>query len=135
MRSNVTEIEYDEKARLYPGLTHPDSDPPVELHLITEEDAAETDEPEDEAPDEDAPIEGVEQEASLACARIRSLLGTPLWDGKAERLPTCHLSRLRHPPALHPAERPKGRAPAAFTGHPGRSAMRAKATSTCRRCA
>lgn len=82
MRSNVTEIEYDEKARLYPGLTHPDSDPPVELHLITEEDAAETDEPEDEAPDEDAPIEGIEQEASLACARIRSLLGTPLWDEK-----------------------------------------------------
>ena len=47
----------------YTHLSHPDSDPPVELHLITEEDAEEADEPEDDGSDEDAPIEGIEQEA------------------------------------------------------------------------
>lgn len=83
MRSDVTEIAYDDSARLYAGLKHPDEDAPVELHLLAdgEEDAEDEEEDADEAA-EDAALEGVEQEASLACARIKSLLGTPLWDEK-----------------------------------------------------
>lgn len=87
MRADETEIEYDAAARLYPGLRHPDEDPPVELHLLA--DPEETDVPDGEEPveteeDADAPLESLEQEAAIACARIRSLVGTPVWDAKAQ---------------------------------------------------
>ena len=102
MRADVTEIGYDERERLIPGLPPREDDPPLELHILYR--AADGDAPEDTeaaGPDEqaeaDAPegedestereLAAIEREALVACARIRALVGTPFYDAKlgAER--------------------------------------------------
>ena len=79
MRRDVTEIEYDEREMLIPGLPVREDDPPLELHILYKQDAQE-----DKEEDEDAEETGnVEREAAIAAARIRALVGTPFYDAKA----------------------------------------------------
>ena len=102
MRRDVTEIEYEERERLLPGLPVREDDPPLEMHVIYraldagQADSGALEEPEDEdapenQPDEEAASErelaAVEREALIACKRIRELVGTPFYDAKtgAER--------------------------------------------------
>ncbi|MBP3428139.1 MAG: helicase-exonuclease AddAB subunit AddA [Clostridia bacterium] len=89
MRADVTEIEYDERERLIPGLPVREDDPPVELHVIYRdglppEDGEDTPEGEEEQARE---LAAAEQEALVAAQRIRALVGTPFYDAKtgAER--------------------------------------------------
>ena len=106
MRADVTEIGYDARERLIPGLPVREDDPPVELHILyrPQEDGGAPDdaEPEDEEEDGDAPedadgadsereLAAIEREALVACARIRELVGSPFYDAKtgAER-PLCY---------------------------------------------
>jgi len=88
MRGDVTEIEYDARERLIPGLAAREDDPPLEMHLIWREN---TEEEENAASQEDEPereLESVEREAMIAAERIKALVGTPFYDAKAggERL-------------------------------------------------
>ena len=94
MRGDVTEIEYDAREALIPGLEMWEDDPPLELHLIWrgEDDAQETDtQPEDDGEDADSgegelsarELASVEREALIAARRIRALVGTPFYDAKA----------------------------------------------------
>ena len=102
MREDVTEIGYDARERLIPGLPVREDDPPVELHILYRpqedsgaaeeedpEDGIDADEPEDGEEDADSERElaAIEREALVACARIRALVGTPFYDAKtgAER--------------------------------------------------
>ena len=93
MRADVTEIEYDAREMLIPGLEMPGEDAPVELHLLY--DGAEDEEAESagEADGEDSERElaAIEREALVAAQRIKALVGTPFYDGKAggER-PLCY---------------------------------------------
>jgi len=88
MRADVTEIEYDEREMLVPGLPLREDDPPVEMNVIWRG--------EDEPDDEDAPqdedgangqdereLAAVEREALVAAQRIKALVGTPFYDAKA----------------------------------------------------
>lgn len=78
MHQDVTEIEYDDKARLYPGLTHPDEDPPCEVHILLndfEVEPSETDEDEES-------LLSIEREALICAKRIHELVGTPIYDAK-----------------------------------------------------
>ncbi|MGN0773054.1 MAG: helicase-exonuclease AddAB subunit AddA [Candidatus Ventricola sp.] len=93
MRGDVTEIEYDAREALIPGLEARDDDPPLELHLIWrgEEEAQEADaDGEDGAQDggdgelSARELAGVEREALIAAQRIRALVGTPFYDAKAD---------------------------------------------------
>ncbi|MBP3523451.1 MAG: helicase-exonuclease AddAB subunit AddA [Clostridia bacterium] len=95
MRGDVTEIEYDAREALIPGLEARDDDPPLELHLIWrgEDEAQDA----DAQPDDDGDgaqesgdgelsareLAGVEREALIAAQRIRALVGTPFYDAKA----------------------------------------------------
>jgi len=83
MRADVTEIEYDERERLIPGLPVREDDPPLELHVLYrgQEDAPE---PEDDPREEDdsQALKSIEQEALLAAQRIHALVGTPFFDAK-----------------------------------------------------
>jgi len=89
MRGDVTEIEYDERERLIPGLPQREDDPPVELHLIykqEEEDQSDgrTDGEETESQqEEEQELRAIEREALIAAKRIRELVGTPFYDAKA----------------------------------------------------
>jgi len=98
MRKDVTEIDYDERERLLPGLPVREDDPPAEMHVIYRQlDAVQDEAPAEEAEedeggeDEEAANErelaAIEREALVACARIRELVGTPFFDAKlgAER--------------------------------------------------
>ncbi len=93
MRADVTEIEYDARERLIPGLPVREDDPPLELHLLYRADAedapqAEEDEPGDapmEAEEDGAALKSIEQEALVAAQRIGALVGTPFYDAKLGR--------------------------------------------------
>ena len=94
MRGDVTEIEYDAREALIPGLELPGEDPPVELHLIYDggEDTAEPEmEETPDGEDSERELAAIEREALVAAQRIRALVGTPFYDGKAggER-PLCY---------------------------------------------
>ncbi len=104
MRADVTEIEYDERERLIPGLPARQDDPPLELHVLyrdwggedAQDDTAQSDE------DEAADLKSIEQEAMIAAGRIHALVGTPFFDAKqgCER-PLCYrdmavLMRVAH---------------------------------------
>ena len=97
MRADVTEIEYDAREMLIPGLELPGEDAPVELHLVYDggEDGGEDDgrEKPEEADGEDSERElaAIEREALVTAQRIKELVGTPFYDGKAggER-PLCY---------------------------------------------
>ena len=94
MRGDVTEIEYDEREMLIPGLDMREDDPPLEMHVIwrgEEEDDAHEAETETEGTEEKRELAAVEREALLAAKRIKELVGTPFYDAKAggER-PLCY---------------------------------------------
>ena len=75
-----TEIEYDEREKLFCGLPAREDDPPVELHVLYQpgEDGAEEDE------NAERELAAVEREAKVVAARIRELVGTPFYDAKTE---------------------------------------------------
>lgn len=93
MRGDVTEIEYDAREALIPGLPAREDDPPLELHLIwhgeDEEAEKETEKETEETPEGEEDelsareLAGVEREALIAAQRIRALVGTPFYDAKA----------------------------------------------------
>ena len=80
MRAEETEIEYDEREKLFCGLPAREDDPPVELHVLYQpgEDGAEEDE------NAERELAAVEREAKVVAARIRELVGTPFYDAKTE---------------------------------------------------
>jgi len=92
MRADVTEIEYDEREALIPGLEMREDDPPLEMHVIWrgEEEPEAAQEAED-LQEEKRELAAVEREALLAAKRIKALVGTPFYDAKAggER-PLCY---------------------------------------------
>ncbi len=95
MRGNVTEIEYDSREALIPGLEQREDDPPVEMHILWrgEEESSEEENAEEEASGEEneRELKAVEREALVAAKRIKALVGTPFYDAKAggER-PLCY---------------------------------------------
>jgi len=81
MRGDVTEIEYDARERLIPGLPGREDDPPVELHILWRGEEEDTEDTEDA---EDAhELAAVEREAMICAQRIKELVGTPFYDAKA----------------------------------------------------
>ena len=80
MRAEETEIEYDEREKLFCGLPAREDDPPVELHVLYQpgEDGAEEDE------NAERELAAVEREAKVVAARIRELVGTSFYDAKTE---------------------------------------------------
>ena len=89
MRRDATEIEYDERERLIPGLPVREDDPPAELHIIyraQDADAPDEDEdgPQSEQEQEERELAAIEREALVAAQRIRALVGTPFYDAKQE---------------------------------------------------
>ena len=87
MRADVTEIDYDERERLIPGLPQREDDPPLEMHILYRAKAGEEDEDaqeEDAAEDaqDERELAAIEREALIACKRIRALVGTPFYDAK-----------------------------------------------------
>ena len=92
MRADVTEIEYDAREALIPGLEQREDDPPLEMHVIWrgEEDSEEESEAPEDAQDE-RELAAAEREALVAAQRIKDLVGTPFYDAKAggER-PLCY---------------------------------------------
>ena len=95
MRADVTEIGYDARERLIPGLPVREDDPPLELHILYragDEEAPDEPEESEDAPQDDSEanereLAAIEREALIACGRIRELVGTPFYDAKlgAER--------------------------------------------------
>ena len=97
MRQDVTEIDYDARERLIPGLPQRQDDPPLELHILyragdgeAPEDAQEPEEEnvsEEDGEASERELAAIEREALIACRRIRDLVGTPFYDAKlgAER--------------------------------------------------
>jgi len=89
MRAEATQIEYDEREQLIPGLEEREDDPALELHVIwKDEDSADTtgkDGEEQESADaqDERDLAAVEREAMIAAQRIHELTGTPFYDAKA----------------------------------------------------
>ncbi|MFR2150116.1 MAG: UvrD-helicase domain-containing protein [Christensenellales bacterium] len=79
MRAEETEIEYDEREKLFCGLPAREDDPPVELHVLYQpgEDGAEGTRTRSGTGRRRAGGEGCR-------ARIRELVGTPFYDAKTE---------------------------------------------------
>ena len=84
MHADVTEIEYDAREALIPGLEPREDDPPLEMHVIWRGEDDE-DEPESEETDDtpERELAAVEREALVAAGRIKALVGTPFYDAKA----------------------------------------------------
>lgn len=80
MREDETEIEYDEREKLFCGLPAREDDPPVELHILYQG-ADEDDGNEDEDSREWA---AVEREAQVVARRIHELVGTTFYDAKTD---------------------------------------------------
>ena len=88
MHADATEIDYDERERLIPGLPVQDDDPPAELHILyrpQDNDAATS--PSSHDDDDSAELKSIEREALLTASRIHALVGTSFYDAKlgAER--------------------------------------------------
>ena len=86
MRKSATEIEYDEREMLIPGLPAREDDPPLELHVIYKNgdelpEAGEADEASGDEEDE-RELAAIEREAVICAARIHDLVGTPFYDAK-----------------------------------------------------
>ncbi len=79
MRGDVTEIEYDEREALIPGLETREDDPPLELHVIYKPEEMQDEDEEDSGQE----LAAIEREALIAAQRIRELVGTPFYDAKA----------------------------------------------------
>lgn len=79
MSSSFGELEYDDKAALFPGLDMPsEQENELELHLIEKEldEEEQADDPEAEN------LSDLEVEASIAVQRIQQLIGTEIYDAK-----------------------------------------------------
>ena len=84
MRADVTEIEYDAREALIPGLDSREDDPPLEMHVIWRGEDEEEEETEaQEGLQDERELAAVEREALVAAQRIRELVGTPFFDAKA----------------------------------------------------
>ena len=84
MRGDVTEIEYDAREALIPGLEQREDDPPVEMHILWKPDGEEDDsENADTDQESERELAAVEREALIAAQRIRELVGTPFYDAKS----------------------------------------------------
>ncbi|NLK71649.1 MAG: helicase-exonuclease AddAB subunit AddA [Clostridiales bacterium] len=82
MHRRMAEIEYDEDAYLYKGLCYSDSyDYPIELKLIEHKSSQE-----DEIDEEIQEMKKVEMEAYVAAEKIKSLIGTEIYDCKKEEV-------------------------------------------------
>ncbi len=86
MKREATEIEYDEREMLIPGLPVREDDPPLELHLLYRDgdeggDGAQEADAQ-EGPEDTRELAAVEREAKVAAQRIRALVGTPFFDAK-----------------------------------------------------
>ena len=84
MRADVTEIEYDAREALIPGLPVRADDPPLELHLLYRPEAdGEPQGDDDPAAQDERELAAIEREAQIAAQRILALVGTPFYDAKA----------------------------------------------------
>ena len=84
MHADVTEIEYDAREALIPGLPLREDDPPLEMHILWKpEDEGDAQEDEEEAQESERELASVQREALIAAARIRELVGKPFYDAKA----------------------------------------------------
>ena len=77
-----TEIEYDEREKLFCGLPPREYDPPVELHILYQLGVETMQEGDEEGAERE--LAAVEREAKVVAARIRELVGTPFYDAKTE---------------------------------------------------
>ena len=82
MRADETEIEYDEREKLFCGLPPREDDPPVELHILYQPGAETMQEGDEEGVERE--LAAVEREAKVVAARIHELVGTPFYDAKTE---------------------------------------------------
>ncbi len=82
MRADETEIEYDEREKLFCGLPPREDDPPVELHILYQPGAETMQEGDEEGAEQE--LAAVEREAKVVAARIHELVGTPFYDAKTE---------------------------------------------------
>ena len=82
MRADETEIEYDEREKLFCGLPPREDDPPVELHILYQPGAETMQEGDEEGAERE--LAAVEREAKVVAARIHELVGTPFYDAKTE---------------------------------------------------
>lgn len=82
MRADETEIEYDEREKLFCGLPAREDDPPVELHILYQN----GDEADDDAEGDESRREwvAVEREAQVVARRIHELVGTTFYDAKTD---------------------------------------------------
>lgn len=89
MRARVTDIDYDEQARLYAGLSHPDEDPATQLLVLcpSESEKENTDEENaSEFSEETEDLTRIEQEALVCARKIRELVGKKtLFDAKTQQ--------------------------------------------------
>ncbi|MBP3655676.1 MAG: helicase-exonuclease AddAB subunit AddA [Clostridia bacterium] len=84
MRRDATEIEYDEREMLIPGLPVREDDPPVELHILySPEVEAQDGEEQTEGEEEARDLAQIEREALVAAQRIHALVGTTFYDAKS----------------------------------------------------
>ena len=84
MRGDATEIEYDAREALIPGLEPREDDPPLEMHILWKPDDEEEDAEETTGEQEsERDLASVEREALIAARRIRELVGTPFYDAKS----------------------------------------------------
>ena len=93
MREDETEIEYDEREKLFCGLPAREDDPPVELHILYQNG--------EEADDDAEGDEGrrrewaaVEREAQVVARRIHELVGTTFYDAKTDSERTIRYSDI-----------------------------------------
>ena len=93
MHEDETEIEYDEREKLFCGLPAREDDPPVELHILYQNG--------EEADDDAEGDEGrrrewaaVEREAQVVARRIHELVGTKFYDAKTDSERTIRYSDI-----------------------------------------
>ena len=93
MHEDETEIEYDEREKLFCGLPAREDDPPVELHILYQNG--------EEADDDAEGDEGrrrewaaVEREAQVVARRIHELVGTTFYDAKTDSERTIRYSDI-----------------------------------------
>lgn len=93
MREDETEIEYDEREKLFCGLPAREDDPPVELHILYQNGEEADDDAEG---DENRRREwvAVEREAQVVARRIHELVGMTFYDAKTDSERTIRYSDI-----------------------------------------
>lgn len=92
MSEKLGEIDYDEAARLYPGMLFESSeDPCIEINVISKQSMEEVTDEMDEDEDSDAflALKTEELEAVAISGKIKALIGTPIYDPKESRFKPC----------------------------------------------